>query len=128
MIDLFKTHSLTFYNPTAGAYDETTLSWGEDTITSVPGVLGSLQPVGEGEIQYVLPQGIRTDSAYHFLTKQALQTASEFTKTLASYTVIKGRKFETFETGDWTGFGGEVAEHYHYILVGKSLNAEGAEG
>jgi hypothetical protein len=78
---------------------------------------GSLQPLGAGDAQRVSADGVDAYSAYYYYTRTQLRSTDEEARTTSDTTVIDGRKYEVFDTGDWNKTVLRNVAHYKAILV-----------
>lgn len=120
-MSLMSVHTLTFYEPTQGTLTNGIVSAGTPVTRS--NIKGSLQPMDMADKIRLLPEGMRTESSYWFITTAELQVGSEFEDTLPAYTTIRNRQYEIHSQEPWIGF--SDLDYYEYVLIGRGMNVEG---
>lgn len=81
--------------------------------------LGSLQPLGNGDSQKIQANGVDTFAAYKYYTETPLHETDDFLRTSADTTLIDGRVYEVFSSGNWDKTVLRGVAHYKAILVRK---------
>lgn len=119
---LMSTHSLIFSIPGV-SYRGSDSLWVEGTPSALK-TIGSLQAFSRGKETLVLPEGLRSQDARVYYSKDTIPLLDEYTESKASSVTIDGKKFYAFDVEHNVGFG-LVADHYKYYLLRKPLNTGG---
>jgi hypothetical protein len=88
-----------------------------DAVDELLEVKGSLQPAGSGDVQRIKASGVDARSVYKYYTTTLLRNTNEEDRTVADTTTIDGRKYEVFDTGDWSKTVLRNVAHYKTLLV-----------
>lgn len=79
---------------------------------------GNLQPLGYGDRQRILPQGLWSADSRIYYTKTLLRKADDTAETAADECTIDGKVFVVFDVGAWTTNRSRLA-HYKTVLIAK---------
>lgn len=115
---LLRSKTLTFKSFEEGYIDDDGL-W-SDGVEKTFNVKGSLQPFS-GSTRNVLPEGVTSEDARVFYTKDKILTTNQLNNTQAYEATIDGFTFVVSGSGDWTGSGLSL-DHYKVVLVRKDKN------
>lgn len=124
MLFLMQFSSLTFPRDSGDGYWDSHGEWVEGTPETIEAT-GNLQPFRQGKEQTILPDGRTSDDAYIFYTDTRLQTASQFTDTVADETIIDDLEYYVMSVEDWHKQGTLLPQHYKCILVRKDHPTNG---
>lgn len=112
------THSLIFYRPGV-RYLEDGL-WVEGSVTTIPDVKGSLQPLKYGsrigEVVALKAQGADSTSIKLFYTRTKLKATNVFLSDNNDYTELPDGIYEVWQVSDWD-IPTISTHHYCYYLV-----------
>ena len=114
-MDLMRETKLTFTRYEEGDVDDSG-RWVESVSSEIV-AWGSLQPLDKGEISKVVPEGVKVTSAFWFLTETELRVADPLNQISADETIIKGNKFEVFDSADSTFTQMIDMGHYEFLLI-----------